>query len=192
MGEGIEIVEGIARMCRVLANRTRLKMLTLVWRNPGQTLSVLARSANVTVAASSQYVRALESQGLLRTRRRSSWVECHPANSKRREQIQELLKALRARVETDKKAVDAVFKLLTAFTHARRVEIYRVAQKGEQTLGQLRAATRITRRPLLRHLQKLRSRNFVRVTGERRKRYAMIRHTDPFGRALANVISKLN
>jgi predicted transcriptional regulator len=175
-------------MCRVLANRTRLKMLALVWRNPGQTLSVLARSVNVTVSAGSQYVRRLESQELLTTRRRARWVECRPANPAKGEPIYGLLTALRTRVEGEKKAVEAVFKLVTAFTHARRVEIYRAVHEDGQTLAQLRRATGISRRPLLRHLQKLRSRNFLGVSGDRRKRYVALRHGDSFGRALGELV----
>lgn len=174
------------RMCRVLANRTRLKMLAMIWRKPGLTLSVLARSANVTVGAGSQYVRALEAQGLLRTRRRSAWIECWPPPTGGI--ARELPAAVRTRFKEDKKAVDGVFRLATAFTHVRRIEVYRALEKGEQTLVELRTATGISRRPLLRHLEKLRSRGFVRVVGQRRRRYAAIHPPDRFARALASLV----
>src|SRR5688572_25481825 len=71
--------KSVWRTCRVLANRRRLRMLALVVRRPGQTLSALARGVNVTVSAGSQYVRVLETFGMLRTRRFRAWVECWPA-----------------------------------------------------------------------------------------------------------------
>ena len=140
MGEESQAGFDVWRMCRVLANRTRLKMLAMIWRKPGLTLSVLARSANVTVGAGSQYVRALEAQGLLRTRRRLAWIECWPPPTSGI--TRELLVALRTRFKEDKKAVDGAFRLATAFTHVRRIEVYRALERGEQTLVELRTGYR--------------------------------------------------
>jgi DNA-binding transcriptional ArsR family regulator len=92
-------------------------------------------------------------------------------------------------LQQDKKAVDTVFRLATAFTHPRRVEIYQKLRERALSLGELRVAIGIPGRALLRHLNKLQSRGFIEVTGKHpRRRYVVARHLDPWGRTLARMI----
>ena len=159
-------------------------MLALMGRRP-VTISVLARSVNVSVGVGSLYVRALETYGLVRTRRRGAWIECWPVSPRPAEVLHGLLNALNTRLQADKKAVRAVFRLATAFTHPRRVELYLALRGKPQTLAELKASLGIPGRALLRHLQKLHSRGFLTVLGTRPRRYAICKHPDPFARALA-------
>src|SRR5688572_5926953 len=90
------------RLCRVLANKKRLKMFSLIARRPGQTVSVIARAVNVTVSAASQYLRAFEAAGFLHTRRKAVWVECWPVDGDKppsEEAAVRLANALRDRLE---------------------------------------------------------------------------------------------
>jgi len=70
------------------------------------------------------------------------------------------------------------------------VDIYRALQGKRQTLAELRAEIGIPVRALLRHLEKLRSRGFVTALGQRRRRYAITRHPNAFGRALADFVGE--
>ncbi len=58
------------RTCRVLANRTRLKIYALLLRQPGQTVSAIAEQLKLPLPAASHYLRALEARGLLAVRRK--------------------------------------------------------------------------------------------------------------------------
>jgi len=58
-------------------------------------------------------------------------------------------------------AVEAIFRLCTAFTHPRRIEIFRALSADGRTWSQLRAVTRIPAPSLQRHLAKLSARGFV-------------------------------
>ena len=60
------------RTCRVLANRTRLRMFHLLLHQPGQTVSAIAERLGLTVPVASQNLRALEARGLLALSRSKS------------------------------------------------------------------------------------------------------------------------
>ena len=142
----------------------------------------------MTVGVASLYVRALEAEGLLRTRRRGAWVECWPGYTNTGQPDQSLLNALTSKLQADKKTVDTVFRLATAFTHPRRAEIYRVLHARPQTLAELKTKLGIPGRALLRHIQKLQSRGFVSALGARARQYAITGHPDSFARALAHFV----
>ena len=174
--------------CRVLANRSRLKLFGFILRNPGRTVSVVARASNLTVVAGSEYLRALEGKGFLHLRPRGTWVECWPPRQTDTDNAySELVRALSKRLKEGKNAIDTVFKLATAFTHPRRVEVYRCLQTQSLSLGELKTATGISGRALLRHLEKLKARGFVTVVGRRPRRYTIKDHHDVFGRALGRL-----
>lgn len=173
------------RTCRVLANRTRLKIFSLLLAQPGLTVSALASRFHLTVPAASRHLRALDSRGFLTPRRVSRWVQYRPASADAVEAVQPL-EALRAKCQRNPN-LDSVFKLATAFTHPRRPEIFRAVQDKPRTLGELKSVTGISPPALLRHLQKLEARGFIVHQRRRRRVYAAIRHSDPFGRVLASL-----
>lgn len=78
----------------------------------------------------------------------------------------------------------AVFRLVTAFTHPRRVEIFRALRAGPASPGQLQFVTRISSRALLRHLAKLKARGFVKP---RQGLYSIVQPTDALRRGLARL-----
>ena len=172
------------RTCRVLANRLRLKMFGVVAQEPGQTVSVVAKRVHVPVAVASQYLRALEARGFLEARRNKRWVEYRPLDPENTKPGNTLAGAL-AREFQSKKAVETAFRLVTAFTHPRRIEIYRALVPRAQTLEELAKSTGIPWRTLLRHLSKLRTRGFVLHRGLHPREYAVAAHPSPFGCALA-------
>ena len=168
------------RTCRVLANRPRLKIFNLLMRTEPLAVSAVAERLNFTVPAASQCLRALEARGILTSRRVSRRVD-YRLNT---DAATPLAAPLRVTFQRNSTPIETVFKLATAFTHPRRVEIYRALAATSRTQGQLQAFTRISGRALLRHLGKLEARDFIQL---REDTYHVIERTDPFGRALADL-----
>ena len=172
------------RTCRVLANRQRLQMLTLLLRQPGQTVSSVASQMRLSLPAASQYLRALEARGLLSCRRVGLRVEYRPAATTTEASGGAIVAAVRVITGRRRRSSDVLFKLATAFTHPRRIEVYRAVKNGADSFVRLRARTHISTRALIRHLAKLEARGFVKNEGEI---YVVTTHAHPFGRLLARL-----
>ncbi len=172
------------RTCRVLANRNRLKILKLLFAQPNQAVSAVAEQLNLSLPVASQSLRALEARGILIVRRTGRTVKYHPGSGSPgdTEAARELIPALRLAFRQNSDPIEPLFKLATAFTHARRVEIFRVLRNGARTVAQLNHATGIPSWALLRHLRKLEARGFVTP---REGAYVTTTSRSTFGRALA-------
>ena len=149
------------RTCRVLANRKRLQTLAFLIRQPGQTVSAVAAHMRLSMPAASQYLRALEARGLLTCRRVGRRVNYGPTTGTSEGAAGEIVKALRVSFRKAQ-PIDAIFKLATAFTHSRRIEVYRNVAIGADSFEKLQMATRIPARALSRHLRKLEARGLVK------------------------------
>ena len=172
------------RTCRALANRSRLAMLRLLLLAPGQTVTAVARRLHQPLPLVSLNLRALEARGVLAVQRRGRQAAYRPSLALNPISTAGLAIALRARLRPSSAALNAVYRLMTAFTHPRRVEIYRLLQRGPGTVAQLRMASHISERALRRHLQKLATRGFVT---HHHARFAMAPRTDSLRRALARL-----
>ncbi|HKS36305.1 MAG TPA: helix-turn-helix domain-containing protein [Verrucomicrobiae bacterium] len=171
------------RTCRVLANRRRLKILGVLLRQSPQTVSSLSRQLKLPLPVASQSLRALEGRGLLTSRRIGRRVDYRPsvANSN---VTRGVVRSVRLAFHRDPAPVETLFKRSTAFTHPRRIEIFRALDAQASTLPQIQAATRISVRALVRHLRKLEARGFVNC---RNGIYTVVNPPDAFGRALAQL-----
>jgi DNA-binding transcriptional ArsR family regulator len=149
------------RTCRVLANRTRLEMLAVLLETPGQTVSAIAAHFKITLSMASQSLRALEARSLLIVRRVGRRVSYRHAPSAGESIASRLGAAVRMALQRDPEAIETIFKQVTAFTHPRRIEIFRHLCQRPHTLSQLQAVTRISEPALARHLRKLTMRGFV-------------------------------
>jgi DNA-binding transcriptional ArsR family regulator len=96
----------------------------------------------------------------------------------------EILTALRLVFRRRGQPIATLFKLATAFTHPRRIEVFRAVKGGTLSLGKLQTATNISARALSRHLAKLEARGFVK---SELAVCAVINQTNPFGRVLARL-----
>jgi DNA-binding transcriptional ArsR family regulator len=172
------------RTCRVLANRQRLQILTVLIRQPGQTVSSVARQMRLSLPAASQYLRALEARGLLSSRRVGLRVEYRPVATTNEGGGAAIATALRMLVGRRRQSHDILFKLATAFTHPRRIEVYRAVRNGADSFVRMQAATHISARALARHLAKLEARGFVKKEGDV---YVVTNHAHPLGRVLARL-----
>jgi len=172
------------RTCRVIANRTRLEMFGLLLQRPGQTVSAVAEHLNQPLPVTSQSLRALEARGLLVSRRVGRSVEYRITPTTGDGHPSHLVAALRLIFQRGTEPVEASFRLATAFTHPRRIEIFRTIQAEPRTLAQIRAATHISSWALLRHLRKLEVRGFVTC---RLGLYVATKGVDGLGRELARL-----
>lgn len=168
------------RTCRVLANRTRLKILDLLIREQPQSVSAVAAQLNLTLPVASQSLRALEARGFLTSCRVGRKVD-YRLNSN---PDARLVGPVRAAFQRYPMAPETIFKTATAFTHPRRVEIYRALEGASRTAEQLRAFTRISGRALFRHLAKLESRGFIQQEGGI---YQVAVRADALGRSLSGM-----
>jgi DNA-binding transcriptional ArsR family regulator len=175
------------RTCRVIANPARLQIFALLLRRPGQTVSTVASRLGLPVSLTSEYLRALEARGLLAARRVGPHVSYRVSPANTAGPAQGLVEALRMAISRTRQPLDLLFKLGTAFTHPRRIEIFRALHAASGSLGQIQAATGIPGRALQRHLRKLAARGFI---SKREGRYTVVRRSDPLGQELARLAAE--
>lgn len=173
------------RTCRVLANRTRLKMMRLLIDQPAMEVSAVAARLKLPRSLTSEYLRALESRGLLAVRRIGRRAEYSAAQRPSQPGSGEIVAALRFAFKEEHP--QTLFKIATAFTHPRRIEVFRIIQKQSCTLAQLRSCTAISRRALVRHLEKLQSRGFITC---QQGIYSPAELGDALGRELARLTAE--
>ncbi len=171
------------RTCRVLANRTRLQLFGLLVQQAPQTVSELALRLELALPVASQYLRALEARGMLTSLRVGRRVDYRPS-AVQAESAHELVVALRSAFQRGASPIESLFRLSTAFTHPRRIELFRALQTKACSLSELRTATGISVQALQRHLGKLEARGFVAC---RLGIYSATTPAEGFGRALARL-----
>jgi DNA-binding IclR family transcriptional regulator len=154
----------------------------LLVHQPGQTVSAVAARLNRPLSMTSEYLRMLEARGLLTVRRAGRRVEYGPPRAGGKRPPRRLAAALRLTFAREPKPAEAAFRLATAFTHPRRIDVFGILRTKPQTLRQIQASTGISESALVRHLGKLQAREFVTL---RYGRYAVARRDDAFGRELA-------
>jgi predicted ArsR family transcriptional regulator len=159
-------------------------MLALLARESPQTVSAVASRLRLRLSLASQYLRTLEARGLLKVRRVARQAEYRAKAASDGERG--LAQALQSAFRTDPAAVQPIFGLCTAFTHPRRIAIFRALRRRVLTWDELRRATRIPDLALWRHLKKLKARGFVT---HRFGRYAATCPKGTVSRALAELAS---
>ncbi|MBI2924191.1 MAG: helix-turn-helix domain-containing protein [Verrucomicrobia bacterium] len=175
------------RTCRAIANRARLRIFRLLVQQPGQTVSAVAAQLQQPLSAASEYLRALEARGLLTARRVGRRVEYRPTAAPSGSPAHGLVVAMQSALQSESQTTETLFRLATAFTHPRRIEIFRALKTQPQTLGEIQTATRISARALKRHLRKLEARGFVKCE---LGIYSVARCSDVFGRELARLAAE--
>ncbi len=103
--------------------RHRLGLFASPAQQPGQTVGALAQCVQVPPALASQYLRRLEARGLLSAERVGRWVKYRPSEAPNSSNSSGLAAALAASFRGEAGPVETLFKLATAFTHPRRIEL---------------------------------------------------------------------
>jgi DNA-binding transcriptional ArsR family regulator len=172
------------RTCRVIANRNRLRIFHCLLQQPDQTVTAVSNRLRLPVSVTSQYLRALEARGLLTVRRKGSYVSYRVNDGGPAGPVQSLIAALRVVFQHERDPITIIFKLVTAFTHPRRVAVVQAMAGGAQTLQQLHNRTGISIPALMRHLAKLEARGFM-VRGD--GTYVLLPQRAPLPRALTTM-----
>lgn len=148
------------RTCRILANRSRLRALALLLRHSPLTVTEVARQLDMTLSFASQSLRALEARGMLKVKRRGRSVEYSPVGEPKGF-ARDLLPALQAELTGDDHSVRTVFRILTAFTHPRRILLYQAIPPAGIRFECIAQRVPVSTRSLRLHLGKLLSRQFL-------------------------------
>ena len=149
------------RTCRSLANRQRLQLLRLLFRNPGFTVQAAAEDLRITPKLASQYLRNLNARGLITARRQGRYVCYFPEADPEVSGSRALLEALRSALSSGRDPLGTAFHQLTAFTHSRRIAIVQCLRDGARSAGALKQQTQISQQALDRHLLKLHERRVI-------------------------------
>ena len=175
------------RTCRVLSNHVRLRLLGHLLRHPGQTVSEISDTLQLSVSQTSQALRALNSRGLLEAKRLSRWVYYRVAPDPSIPENTPLIKAIKRTFEVEGDPERKIFRDATAFTHPRRISIVYILQRdGSLSFSEIQARTGISRDALRRHLHKLEDRDLVT---QAEGRWRLERPRTPFANTLLRIIT---
>lgn len=155
----------IWRTCRVLANKRRLACLAAVLRHPGESVGVIAASAELPPDQASLCLRALQARGLLQASRENRWVRYFPWPDPLVPVAAPILAGVSQAVLKAGVSEKRFIRCMTAFTHPRRLVVLRcLQQNGPLPFTELARTSRISSTALFRHLKKLEERCLVRAT----------------------------
>ena len=160
------------RTCRVLANRTRLRILREVIRSSSLSVTDVADKLEMSDSTASEYLRMLNARGLLAAKRKGAWVYYTAKFDPSVSGAKELLAALKIDLQPSEKSIESVFRLITGFTHPRRIQIVRTLSNEAMHLYDLQAKTGIYLDSLKRHLFKLEDRGYI--TSNEKQVYSLV------------------
>jgi DNA-binding transcriptional ArsR family regulator len=148
------------RTCRVLANESRLTLLYLLLDYHELCNRDLANITGLSEPQVSIHLRLLNSRGLIRQHRRKMNLLSSPQANLEIEAADLLMRAL---TECHSRAIPVqnLFRQVTAFTHARRIELVQHIPPTGIQKEVLSETTGIALSSVNRHLKKLKARNFV-------------------------------
>ena len=150
------------KTCRILANENRLACLREVIAQPGLDVGTLAHRLMVSEHHASMMLRALQSRGLIRPVRQSRWVYYYPLPDPLVKSAAPVLSAIRKKLLNPRAKLSSIIRILTAFTHPRRLAILgRLQECGAQTEAEMSARLGISRQAMTRHLRKLTRRGLI-------------------------------
>lgn len=152
----------IWRTCRVLANESRLKILKRLMRGAELCVTDISEVEGVSLVTASEHLRLLHQSGFLMQERKSKWIFYTASLSAGFSLAEEIYKPLRKRLIMSKSQIPSLLKLMTAFTHPRRVEILKCLFVASRSFDELIELCDISPMAMRRHLGKLVSRDIVR------------------------------
>jgi DNA-binding transcriptional ArsR family regulator len=174
------------RTCRMLANARRLKIIRHLIDNGPITLTELATATSMSLPACSQYTRQITARGLCREIRKGTYAffDLYPDPSI--PYSAQLLQAIIAALLRTKPDFTEPIADLTAYTHVRRIMIVNYLVSNDSSrLCEMQQALQISESALLRHLNKLLSRNLVsRLEDEH---YCLLKPPTPLAKKLLTI-----
>lgn len=154
------------RTCRMLAGKTRLKLLRHLCETPGQSVTQLAQAVNVGISDASQELRRIQSRGVLLADRRGPFVFYRLQADPQVPSAAPLLKALKTALAASRAETDAdLLRIATGLSHPRRVAIARELAAAPKRIMDLTSALRIPQSAASLHARRLVQAGFVRADG---------------------------
>lgn len=175
------------RTCRVLANRTRLRILSYVLENDPTTVTDIMRTCAFDEPKASRHLRLLQSRGLLMASRSGRHVFYVAKSDPLVGNAPAFLAALRTSFNRSETATDQI-RALTAFTHPRRISIVLTLTEGPTDGLTLCGYCNISPPALYRHLRKLLRRGIL--TSSTGGSYALERRIHGLAKALVALVVK--
>lgn len=152
----------IWKTCRVLANETRLRILRRLMRGAEMCVIDLAETEGLSPVVTSQHLRLLHESGFLKQTRKSKWTFYSTVSDPEPPMTKKIHISLKKQLVINEKQIPNLLKLMTAFTHPRRVEIIKQLKASPHTFDELTKICAISPEAMHRHLNKLLSRKFIR------------------------------
>jgi len=149
------------KTCRVLANETRLNILRTLMYNSELCVLDVARSEQLTEVVASQHLRLLHEHGFLQLERRSKWAFYRAEFPLEGSYADYIFDPLKKKLNSKNPRTKDLFRLFTAFTHPRRIEIAKALLIRDHKFEELISICDISGQALYRHLDKLISRKFI-------------------------------
>ncbi|MFA7256284.1 MAG: ArsR family transcriptional regulator [Kiritimatiellales bacterium] len=147
-------------LCRVIANKPRLKLLQLLFENGELCVSDAQVKSGMSRTNTSNQLKVLYASGLISFRRKEMNViyraePVFPDGFPSR-----FLNAIRICFSQGVPASEMIWKA-TGFSHGRRIEVVRAIDNAGGSFEMLQKKTGMSRAALFRHLDKLERRDFV-------------------------------
>ena len=169
------------RTMRVLAHPRRLQLLATLFRDAPLCVSDCAQCCGMPRVSTSVALRQLQARGLIRAERESRWVRYRPLPDPLVAHAPAIDAALRTALRPTHLDLPSIIKIITAFTHERRIRIVQALADGPRTMDDLSATCHISAPALIRHIDKLIRRKVVHREAER---VALLPPANPLAAAL--------
>ena len=174
------------RTCRVLASPNRLRCLKAILKAPGRTVEDVAAVVGLTEPKTSLALRALQSRGILSSRRRSRWIHYHPEADPAVVAAELFLDAAKSALVDNRMSEPDFRSAMQAYTHPRRIAIVRAVAHAENLQPtDLCGMLDISPEALARHLRKLKTLGVVQLT---RKGCALEKPGSSLAKALLRIV----
>lgn len=153
------------KLCRVLANESRLKILRHLMCEKELPVSAIALNQGLTRPSASRHIRLLSEYGFIETTPSGKWLLCRICKPTQESPLYDLQRTLLKRLQSGETQIDQIYRSATAFTHERRIRIIQFLQDRSMLFNELIAATDISDMALSRHIHKLINRNLIIENG---------------------------
>lgn len=176
------------RTCRVLAGRTRIRLLRQLYHQPGRCVAVLGASVGIGRSDASQELRRIQSRGLLQAGRKGTYLIYRMETDPQVSSAAPLLKALKTAFSTTPPERDEEICFIAAgLAYPRRVAMAKLLMKGPQTEMGLQYALDFSSFAIYSHLRILMQSGFVRRE-EKQYQFMIPRH--PVAKAMSRLLQK--
>lgn len=176
------------RTGKMLAGRTRIRLLRELATHPGEGVSALGRRVGIGHAAASQELRRIQSRGLLQAERKGTLLVYRLAPDPQVSSAAPLLKAICTALDRFPPERDEEMCIIAAgLAHERRIRIFRFLLGGPCAYRDLPFEVHIPPHPFYLHLRTLQISGFV-IRSDQEIAAAVPDH--PLAKALAKLIQQ--